>query len=274
MLGVKDDVLGMAGSALVAVSLLGLLDMRSGGLFVTAVIATPGLALMKIALHWRRRRLTTVQVWLLLREKHVVPFDRLVRRSGLEPERLMISIAAINRVAPEAYLLDPERGVIIDSRLRGRAVVVERCDGCGAPVNASISIGDAGSVVCTSCGAPVATSNQDLVERAFAEVASEEKSETLSAPAPASRLSPLYRLGIVIALVVALPIIAIGLSVAMLLFVPVVGGLIVWSVATRFRAPQTHWEPTDLGAYADESGTSRISDPQTQSHPPERGPSG
>jgi hypothetical protein len=214
--------------------------MSGGWLVFMAIVGIPGFGLMLLGLRKRRRTLRVVKVWNQLEADHDVPVDHLLDVGSFEEDELIDVLARINRATPQAYLLDEKRRAVIDSRLRGRAVVVERCAGCGAPVNLSVEVGRVEKVTCPTCGGPVAGSARELLERAFAQAQRSEPGDVTAAPSPAHKrmgASGLGQLAVGVIGCLALPLIMLSLSFGLALAPPLIGALVLWEVLRHRLAP-------------------------------------
>lgn len=283
-LGRRDELLGLLGGFITALALWigfqGLEDASAGILVGVAVIAAPGAVLLALALALRRRKLRLLEVWHELEEHRDVPVDRLTTLGGLGRDELLEGVAKINRAAREAYLLDAERDTLVDSRLRGRALVVDRCAACGAPVNVSVEVGRADSVRCESCGSPVVGSASALVQRALAEAEAEsagaaEEAARRKRRGVGARAEKRHRdgsdsaaggkgmggglrsLGCGLLFLVGMPFLLVSMMIGLIFIVPAIGGLVIWETVRHRFAPRSERETRrDLAAAAAARGGS------------------
>jgi hypothetical protein len=244
--GRVDEILGAGGAMLVTLPVWLAVQndgsLSGGWLVFLIIMAVPGAGVMLLGLKKRRRTLRVVRVWDHLEEHHDVPVERLLELGSFQEDELIDVLARVNRVTSQAYLLDEARNAVIDSRLRGRAVVVERCAGCGAPVNLSVEVGRVDDVSCPSCGAPVAGSARQLLDRAFAEVTQLEPAEGPNFAKDAGRAGTsggLGQFGRGLAGCVALPFILLFLSFGLALAPPLIGALVIWELLRYRFAPRT-----------------------------------
>lgn len=154
-----DDALIRAGYlfALVSLTASGCSGRLGAGQPTWIELAGFAAAALMLVVGYRVRRdeRRIVSVWQILEHSTEARIGELIQATGFDRPFLLRAVRIINQQPNAYYVWDEASDTIIDGRMRSRVVIIERCESCGAGVNAELSMDLADVPACAHCGGPV-----------------------------------------------------------------------------------------------------------------------